>query len=502
MEKRGGFASEIILRPFAFLGALAECGSRARLRPFARAMCESFWSLSGRLQLIWDSPIVAGAVLAMLSPWLQAPMGWVAEGTWKKLLVGVSILVEAVVLGCLVLTQSRGPLIAWIVAMVGCIAMARGIAPVLRQRITMRVTAALALVVIGVEFTAVRARMTNAISLQDQSVGNRLQIWSASLDMLWLNPLTGLGSGEAGWTYSQWFQPDTSHYLYTGVLNGFLETGIEHGVIILWFVLTSAAAMLLSPWFVFRSENATRQSEAAVTLGLYSWTSLAVFFLTNISSSMHKTSVVVALSAAALAGLTGFLAKARDWQAIVRAFRWSATIATTVLLLLWWLPPLRVPLSAVAVTWDNGVIGLSSEKKLKKSPPVVALVDRSALGPLFGQPVRDILINEPGLNSLSVLDPRFPLEPGRLVAATRIILTGRSLRFLRNLDPARSLDLLVIHPQGAPVDFPERWTVRIVLPGIDELGQNASWIAAAHPPRVTAEVRGRSGQLIQCASDR
>lgn len=457
-------------------------------------MPENLWSLSGRLQLFWDTPIVAGTAFAMIPAWFRLASVGRGENRWKRLLVIGSFLLELAVLACLVLTQSRGPLLAWLVATAGGMAFALMSASPLRREMVIRSSVALILVVLGALLTTVRERLVAGVLLQDQSVGNRLQIWSASLDMLWLNPWVGLGAGEAGWTYSQWFQPDTTRYLYTGVLNSFFEIGIERGVIVLWLILAGIATIAMSPWFVCRSENSAKLPPAVMMLGLCSWGSLVAYFVANLSSSLHQSPTLIVLAVGNLAAFLVFVILIRGWLAIGKAALCSALPATVLLLLLWLLP--RFHQREITVAFDQGAVVLHKTDAPANSQPAVVLVDRAVLGPLFGGELRKFLMETPVFTTLLVFDPRHPMPRSRLESANRTVMTGRSVRFLSELDPKRPHELLILNPEGPPIGFPPSWTVRVLLPGGDELGQNTIWLAAARTPGVTIRVSGAGGQLL------
>ncbi len=457
-------------------------------------MTGNIWSLSGRLQLLWDSPIIAGTVCAMLAPWLHAAAGWRGGSPWRKSLVIGSVLIELAVLGCLVLTQSRGPLLAWMLATTGRVVHALLAVPHLRREMVIRSLGALAFVVLGSLMTAARGRIIEGIALQDQSVVNRLHVWSASLDMLWLNPWTGLGAGEAGWTYSQWFQTAASPYLYTGILNGLLEIGIEKGVVVLWLVLAGTSAIVLYPWLARRSEKPSGAPPVMALLGMCSWVSLTVYFAANLTSSLHKSPTLIALALVGLAAFVSFMVLIRDRRAIRRAVLWAALSATVVLFMLRLLPLLNR--REITIACDRSAVVMNKPKASANPAAAAVLVDRSVLGPLFGLELRKLFQERADFDSWLVFDPRHPLPQERLLPPRHVIATGRCIRFLRLLDPKHAHEILLINPEGVPMEFPESWVVRVFLPGGDELGQNARWLALAHPPKITVQVHGQGGQLL------
>jgi len=456
-------------------------------------MTGGLWSLGGRLQLLWDSPIIAGTALAMLAPWLNSVSRW-EGGLGKKSLTVVSVVVELFLLWCLVLTQSRGPVFGWMLATAGGILYMMQSRIPLRQSILIRSVTTSAFVVLALSLTALRGRIVEGVLLQDQSVSNRLDIWSASLKMLWLSPWRGIGSGEAGWTYSQWFQPDTSQYLYTGVLNGFLEIGIEQGVVILWLLVFGIATVTLLPWFCRRFEFRSEIGVTRTMLGWCSWVSLMAYFTANLTSSLHKSPTLMAL---ALIDLVAFVVVAcliRDRRAMLRAASGAALLSTVILFFL-----RSVSLydsREITVTCDHGAVVLAKTKSSAGASAVAVLVDRSVLGALFGRELRQSLKDSKIYNSMIVFDPRHALPQNQIEADRRVIITGRCARFLSLFNPDHPHDFLLINPEGMPTRFPESWTVQVWLPGGNDLGRNAQWFAIARPPKVTVKIRGKGGQLL------
>ena len=174
-------------------------------------------------------------------------------------IVGVSLLVrrrsKLCFIGFLVLlastysllrTFSRGGLVSLIV---GCSIMYLGI-PQRCGKLYLRLTWCLsfcvfiAMVSIGIGFSG---RITQGLSGDDKSVGNRLELWSQVPRMIHDAPL-GWGWGRSGEAYMQWYQPLERHERYRTLVNSHLTLLVELGVVggIAWVLCW--ATLFASGW--------------------------------------------------------------------------------------------------------------------------------------------------------------------------------------------------------------------------------------------------------------
>lgn len=195
----------------------------------------------GRLCLFWDSPIAAGAVLSCIFPYLIAA----AYGTPCRRFVVIARIFAAglgvVSLFLLALTQSRGPLAATIAssfvmaAMLWC--------QLKRIAVILLVGTTTALLVFCVA-TPARSRITSDFIQRDESIKARMAVVHSYGAMLKLSPFRGIGTGESGYLYSQWFSPPENRTVYRTVYNTFVEVAIEQGIILGIFLLAISLGLI------------------------------------------------------------------------------------------------------------------------------------------------------------------------------------------------------------------------------------------------------------------
>lgn len=482
------------------------------------------WSLSGRLQLIWDSPIVAGTVLAMLAPWLYLGcLAWTRQRWLPRSVFVTSVVVELGLLVGLVFTQSRGPMLAWAAAMVGMGTLGWKLAARPRRMLIVRIAVMLLFVAALSVTTDAGDRWVAGAMIADKSVTNRLDIWSVCLTILWIKPWTGLSGGESGWFYSQWFQPEGSRYLYTGVLNGFLETGVEHGLLALAGLVFAAGIVVSYPWLVWRSARLERAPPLVRWIGICSSGALMVYFGANLTSSLLEDRSLSGIAAASAVGFMAFVVCTADRSSVLKTGGFTAlvAIATTLALRSW--PAWREREFEVAIEGGAVVIARSgathdssgqdddavsspvttgrdrthpSATKTEHLRTAAVLVDRDVLGPLFGQELRRLLATSNQFDAFVVFDPRRPLPIRELERFGRIVLSGRTVRFACFLAPDETRELVLVHPQGDPECVRGHGSVRVRLPGGDELGQNSRWIEAGRKAGFDVIVAGTGGQSV------
>jgi hypothetical protein len=92
-------------------------------------------------------------------------------------------------------------------------------------------------------------RMGDMIGGGDDSVLNRLELWRAAGPMSFIKPLTGIGAGEGGHFFSQWYQPERLNHSYTGLLNSYLGIAVERGLPVFAGVMASGFMLMAASWF-------------------------------------------------------------------------------------------------------------------------------------------------------------------------------------------------------------------------------------------------------------
>lgn len=209
---------------------------------------EYFYGETLRWSFGFENPNKAAVIFACAVPllWGLWQLSWRLENKWLKipaLLVTAGGLMGAWY--CLIMTFSRGGLVAAAVALLYLIgrAVTRDRKPVTpwRKRAEPWFSLLLLAVLAGATlWSGLGARSTEALG-QDASVGNRVELWSGALQMAADN-VHGFGTGKSGEQYMQWYQPLERHEGYRTMVNSYLTFLVEQGwlwsgAILLGFVL-------------------------------------------------------------------------------------------------------------------------------------------------------------------------------------------------------------------------------------------------------------------------
>lgn len=411
------------------------------------------WSDSGRLQLFWDSPIIAGTMFAALAPWANFFLVQTGRPSGHCRIVAVIWEMLAIV-GC-ALTQSRGPLLALFTANLAGVCLHRRLAS--DRWFFWRGLAAAALVA-GLAFLPGTAeRVLAPFSSSDASIQNRLVIWRSACDALFLHPVSGIGPSQAGYCFSQWYQSEAGTYRYTGIFNEYLQLGVERGVPVLLLALSLVALVALVPRALplLRSDEKPWFAGPAV-LGAY----LSALVLA-VSGLFSIVSEVSAIRLVGLADLTILLAcvggRFHGSAAIRRPGYWPAgafAAALSCVTLVWGLHRLQPP-RPIKIEWCGPNL-IRVSKVPKKGKPVRSaafLADQECLGRLYGKEIRRWLVASEELDEFLVFDPRYPVSRQEINSCPTVILTGKTARFARLIEPGRVQALTFIHPSAAWVDL-------------------------------------------------
>jgi O-antigen ligase len=167
---------------------------------------------------------------------------------------------------------------------------------------------------------------TQSIGPQDHSLGVRMVMWRATLDLVRARPLTGVGAGawesEIPRYQAQGSQLETDYYVH----NEFLQMVAEYGVVGWVFLALLAGYLLLAAWHTWtarsREADAERPWRAVFLCSL-----LALMVVSNIGFPwrMAATGALFALCLAGLAASDTRLGLAQRWLA--QPLPWSPVIA-------------------------------------------------------------------------------------------------------------------------------------------------------------------------------
>ncbi len=457
-------------------------------------MSGPWFSESGRLLLGWDSPIPAGLFLAMLLPWtMVAMLAFPERRALRRITYGVSWGISGLLLVLLAMTQSRGPIAAAGFSFAIGWWYAGRLAPSQRALARQWFVGAFIGLVLACSIAGVGTRLRPGTLVDDGSVRNRLAIWRAAPELLFQRPITGLGCGESGYFYSQWYQPPATDYLYRGVLNSYFEVGIEYGIGAFAGAIGVAAFFAIA-WLLIRHDSATnaklRGAFLAASLSLLVY---AVGSVTSVFTSYGS------LSWFALIDLAACVAALCRWG--VPSALWRG-LGVTVLFACACTFGARYATRQTPEVTVRASRGQTVELRRTQTPqqagvevPTV-VVDREVLGETYGQTLRRLLEHSSSVGGLKVADPRFPLSDETLNSQPAVVLFGRASRFLRRIAASRVRRVLVIHPGTPPCEIAEGIAAEVWLPNADEYGVAAAWRTWAAQNGAVVRETGAEGQIF------
>jgi O-antigen ligase len=207
---------------------------------------------SDRLRFCFESPIEAGIVIVGLCVWLFIPLLLRLGNRWLR--AGIAFML-AVAVVCLALTGSRGPILAGFVSFVTVFVVAWRHGQTPRKALVAPCLTGILCLVFSLFIFPAGKRMGDMVGGGDGSVLNRLELWRAAGPMSFVRPLTGIGAGESGYFFSQWYQPERLNYSYTGLLNSYLEIAVERGIPVFAGVMAVGFLLVASAWFGIRNAD-------------------------------------------------------------------------------------------------------------------------------------------------------------------------------------------------------------------------------------------------------
>ncbi len=178
-----------------------------------------------RLQLLWNNPNFAAALLATVIPFLAA-----LSQLRNRPLAGAAVFAETAVWWALARTFSRGGLIAAAVGLVFAeIWAARRAGPLRPIRWALANLVRAGWVVALTVSTGLWNRIDPAYVASDRSVLHRVDILRAAWPMIVQSGLRGWGAGQSGRAFVNFYQSFDSGVVYTGLVNGWAQFGAEFG---------------------------------------------------------------------------------------------------------------------------------------------------------------------------------------------------------------------------------------------------------------------------------
>lgn len=420
----------------------------------------------------------------MLAPWWRVS-SWKTQGSRLRALVVGGLVLELGTLYLLSLTGSRGPLLAWLTAEILLLAAERTVdAPKANRSSVPFAMGRVLLVAAFVLFGQFGSRYH--FSAGDASISNRWSMLESTGDLLRLQPWTGLGWKAAGRYYSQWFEPLSLDYLYTGLLNDYAQIGVEFGLPVLLIVCSVVSAFVLSPWFGTGKIGGTRGS-----LARRAYASGTILALSVLTTSVQSSAFILAFGTLTALLYVGLVR--RDLRGAV--VRWAVPMA---LLGVGGLLLMHAPYSPEIALEAHGVIHMKASGGKNSSPPLtLVFVDREVLGPLYGKSLRRLLGQEPLTGELVVLPPEAAVPPIDWRRVERVIAFGASAARVPADLPLGVKEVYCVHPRMGPAFAPAGERLRVFLPEIDEAGVNAEWTALCRPEKIPLTITSGRGLSIQ-----
>jgi hypothetical protein len=196
---------------------------------------EYFYGEALRWSFGFENPNKAAVLFACAVPllWCLWQLSWKLGNPWLR--IPALLVTAAGVMGawyCLIMTYSRGGLVAAAAAMAYLVCQAvwsgRKRETPLGKRSGVWLSILLAAVLAaGTMWNGLGSRSTEALG-NDASVGNRVELWHSALQMAAENA-RGFGTGKSGEQYMQWYQPLERQEGYRTMVNSYLTFLVEQG---------------------------------------------------------------------------------------------------------------------------------------------------------------------------------------------------------------------------------------------------------------------------------
>jgi hypothetical protein len=420
----------------------------------------------------FENPNKAAVIFACLVPLLWA--AWLVafrlrSSSWQIIsLIGAAIGFLALWC-CLLLTFSRGGLVA---AVSGMSVVSSWVwfgmsnrAPGGWSVILCRRRFWLSVLLIGVVAAAALALGMGTRSAEvigdDASVGNRIALWSAALQMAYENP-GGFGAGRSGAEFMQWYQEVDRTEGYRTMVNSYLTFLVEYGWGSFALLVIMVAALFASTW----PQGNAPQALWVVAL----WASLVAFMVSGIFSTTMEEPVVWILPALATAGLIR-MTIAEGWPPLISKIQLARALAGVCVLLsaLFTAGMLKSSSDPIQRTFaptsveNPTIVGVSP--KITVNPQQLLLYpDESVLGPDWGKLLR-VLAIETGRTVLIS-------HPDAKGVFFDKIIVGNAL--LHNTEWPNSCRTFLLAPPISDRPLPENAV--LLIPEIDEDGRSRYWL--------------------------
>lgn len=274
---------------------------------------------------------------------------------------------------------------------------------------------------------------------QDRSVLNRLDMWQGALVMMKDSPWTGWGNNNGGFSYINWYQPQTASARPVGFVNSYLDVAVELGVPMLFLALGLWFFFLLVAW---RHKNMHETLPAFVIL--------AAWGLANVWTSLWRETSLWIVPAGCVFYLLAICFRSR--RASVKMIAPALASACVTVMLLWalgaafsknyeWIARPDKPTGRIMLQKRNATSDAAGAPE--------ALVDGVVFGRYFGKTFR-IMAAASAKDFFVIHPPWIQKSPAISDGAKTIIFSGFQLAWLAQRDILPSQKVVIIYPTVHP----------------------------------------------------
>jgi hypothetical protein len=432
---------------------------------------EFYYQEQLRWSFLFDNPNKTAALLATLLPvtWLAVSLSWRIRGRALRLLA-ILLSTAGLLAGSALLfgTLSRGGMVAAMIAAAYFIL--REVRRTGRPGKPVIIWGVLVFSVICALLVSTDAAERGIQSLvkEDKSVTNRWEVWKGGLQMAAESPL-GVGHGNSGTAYMQWYQPHEATARYRTLVNSYLTFLTEHGYVSFATCLFLGASMWFCTQLARKKQTSPKHTllqsvETALRACVIAFLVAAVW-----STTMEELKLWIA-PALALLGLI-WIAITADRSRSLRASIVMAGATTASVTIMLYLTGIYLAAQApvrIAVGRDGSV------EITPKADPVASatmLIDEQVLGQDYGKLLRQLVVTS--RMRLIVATEGFP----NLGSSDLMIVAGETVHEM----PAQSVNrLILIAPaemewQSALECAARASDILLILPSFDEDGRVAFW---------------------------